>query len=166
MSQLSRYHWIVDMLLYREDWTPLQSAKSSCLFQLCNLLFLSQRNTRTNKIKQNQRACCYCICSSLWIDRRKTKQNRTFSYGFHFHCCFFFFFYPVKGFWMLTYLMLKDSMTSLYHMLSAKQQRSGYSILQRKRVLPKQNNLRLSIFCVSFARHYLTVFSLWKQKDF
>lgn len=35
-----------------------------------------------------------------------------------------------------------------------------------KMFLPKQNNLLLSIFCVSFARHYLTIFSLWKRKDF
>lgn len=164
MSQLSHYHWTVDILPYREDWTPLESAKNSCLFQLCNLFFktqYSQGNTSTNKIKVRELAVTVSP-----VNCQKENKTKLFHMVFIFIKCFFF---PLlrqrySECWLIwCWRTQYDFIISHAICKTAKKWRLHFA---EKMFLPKQNNLLLSIFCVSFARHYLTIFSLWKRKDF
>lgn len=134
-------------------------------FSRHNVVREIQVQIKSNKIRELAVTVSAVHCK---LPEGKQNQTKPFRMVFIFIERFFFSLYSVKGILNVDLFDAEAlSMTSLYHTLSAKQQRRGYSILQRKRVLRKQNNLLLSILCVSFAKHYLTIlFSLWKQKDF
>lgn len=143
-------------------WNQQRAAayfSSATFFSRHNVVREIQVQIKSNKIRELAVTVSAVHCK---LPEGKQNQTKPFRMVFIFIERFFFSLYSVKGILNVDLFDAEGlSMTSLYHTLSAKQQRSGYSILQRKRVLRKQNNLLLSILCVSFAKHYLTIlFSL------
>lgn len=130
----------VDMLLHLEDGTPLELAKSSCLFQLCNLYSrcIVVREIQ-EQIKSNESLLLLYLPFTVNCQKEKKKkpnQKNPFSYGFHFKS-FFFSFIQSKTFWVLTYLTLKDTIW-LHYIACHLQNSKEASILScRENTLPK-----------------------------
>lgn len=116
-------------------------------------------NTRRNKIIWVFAIPVSAVHCKMPEGKKKSQTDKPFIW-FSF-CLSVFFLYSVKDIehWLIDTEGL--SITLLYHTPSAKQQRSGHSILQRKYTLIKQNNLLLESCVLALQGIILTVF-WWK----